>query len=151
MECLAVTAGGLGPGGAPTALFAPASRDSQPGRLEGGQHTVGVAAGALGAPEVDSNTAVGGGLAKHCHSLGCSSEGEGWVANHYQPPAVGGLGHQLLQCDVVELCEVREVEGVISGKLFQYYPLPQGWIFRQGPLHCLDNIPDGLVDQVSVG
>ena len=53
-------------------------------------------AGSLGAAEVDTVAAAAGALAEHGFCIGCSSEGEGQVANHYQPPVVGGLGHQLL-------------------------------------------------------
>ena len=77
------------------ALGAPASLLGQPGGLERSHDTICVTVGALVAPEVDTVAAVAGRLAKQSHSFGCRSEGEGWVADHYQSLAVGGLGHQL--------------------------------------------------------
>ena len=79
---------------------------------------------ALGALGVYPITGGAGGV----HKLGCRlywrCEGEGWVADHYQLQAIGGLGHQLLLGGVVECCQVGQVKGVIWRELFQNNPLP---------------------------
>ena len=96
LQRLAVVSRGLESGGAPRALRSPASLLSQPGGLEGGQDTVCVSAGALGATEMYPVTAGAGGVAKQSCSLGLCGEGEGWVADHCQLPVERGSGHQLL-------------------------------------------------------
>ena len=85
-------------------------------------------------------TAGGGGVAEQDCSLGRGGEGEGGVAYHRQLSLVGGGCHQLFECGIVNAREICEMGEVVTGKLFQDDPFPQGWIFGQGPLHNLHHI-----------